>query len=104
MKQPKNFKKLFDLTVGVGVSMFFAAHAYAGFLSQSICRPYRQIVDQDLFMWVTIVAATIIVIAAKLDGGKTALGKGLALLACLGIAMSIEAIVTSVTGRTIVCG
>jgi hypothetical protein len=104
MKQLQMLKKGLDVLATAGLSMFCVIEAHAGFLSQSICRPYKKIVDDELFMWVTIVVATVIVIAAKLDGGKTALGKGLVLLACLGVALSIEAIVTSVTGRSIVCG
>jgi hypothetical protein len=77
--------------------------AQAGILSSGICRPYRQLVDNELFLMVSIIAAAILVIAWKLAPSGAALSKGVGLLAALFIGLNIENILQAATGAGIAC-
>jgi hypothetical protein len=103
MKQLQMLKKGLDLMVTAGLSMFCAVEAHAGFLSQAICRPYKKIIDDELFMWLAVIAATGILIAAKLGSDKGAISKGIGVLLILGMLLSLEVLVASATGKSFVC-
>jgi hypothetical protein len=75
----------------------------AGILSAGICRPYRQLVDNELFLMVSIIAAAILVIAWKLAPSGAALSKGVGLLAALFIGLNIENILQAATGAGLAC-
>lgn len=77
--------------------------AYAGILSQGICRPYRRLVDNELFLMISVIAAAILVITWKLAPSGSALSKGVGLLAALFIGLNIENILTAATGSGIAC-
>ena len=76
---------------------------YAGILSKGICKPYRQLVDNELFMVASAIAAVVLVIAWKLGAGNTAMSKGVGLLAALAIALNIENILQYATGQGAFC-
>lgn len=95
--------KLTNLYAGVLLLLFLPAGAQAGYLSNSICRTYRQIVDPDLFMWAAVCATVVALIAAKMSGGSKVLGNVLAIVAILGGLMSVEAIISATTGRSLIC-
>lgn len=75
----------------------------AGILSQGICRPYRQLVDNELFLMISVIAAAILVVAWKLAPSGQALSKGVGLLAALFIGLNIENILVAATGAGIAC-
>jgi hypothetical protein len=77
--------------------------ANAGLLSQGICRPYRQVVDNELFLMISVIAATVLLITWKLAPSGSALAKGVGLLAALVLALNIENILQYVTGSGIAC-
>lgn len=77
--------------------------ANAGILSRGICRPYRQLVDNELFVVVGAIAAVCLVVAWKLGNGNTALSKGVGLLAALFIGLNIENLLTLATGQGLLC-
>lgn len=77
--------------------------AYAGILSQGICRPYRRLVDNELFLMISVIAAAILVITWKLAPSGSALSKGVGVLAALFIGLNIENILTAATGAGIAC-
>ena len=77
--------------------------ANAGILSQGLCRPYRQLVDNELFLMVSVIAAAILVVAWKLAPSGSALAKGVGLIAALFIGLNIENILTAATGAGIAC-
>lgn len=77
--------------------------ANAGILSKGLCKPYKSLVDNELFMVVAAVAAVILVVAWKLAPSGGAMAKGVGLLAALVIGLNIENILQSVTGVGIAC-
>ncbi len=79
------------------------AVANAGFLSQGICRPYRQLVDNELFMIISVIAAVILVIAWKLAPSGQILARGVGLLAALAVGLNIENILQLVVGGGMAC-
>ena len=77
--------------------------AQAGVLSAGLCRPYKQMVDNELFLMISVIAAAILVITWKLAPSGTALAKGVGLLAALVIGLNIENILQAATGVGIAC-
>jgi hypothetical protein len=75
----------------------------AGLLSKGICKPYKLLVDDELFMVVAAIAAVVLLVAWKLAPSGGALSKGIGLLAALIFALNIENILQAVTGRGIAC-
>ncbi len=77
--------------------------ANAGILSAGMCRPYRQLVDNELFVIAAAIAGVILVVAWKLGNSNTALSKGVGVLAALVIALNIENILQVTAGVGIAC-
>jgi uncharacterized membrane protein len=75
----------------------------AGLLSQSICRPYRQLVDSELFIVIAAIVAVILVIVWKLAPAGGVLAKGVGLLAAVAIGLNIENILVGAFGVGIAC-
>jgi hypothetical protein len=75
----------------------------AGILSKGLCKPYKQLVDNELFMVVAAVAAVILVIGWKLAPSGGAMAKGVGLLAALVIGLNIENILQVVAGVGLAC-
>jgi hypothetical protein len=75
----------------------------AGLMSRGICKPYKLLVDDELFMVVAAIAAVVLLVAWKLAPSGGALSKGIGLLAALIFALNIENILQAVTGRGIAC-
>ncbi|WP_310643710.1 hypothetical protein [Limnohabitans sp.] len=84
--------------------MLLPSVANAGILSSGICRPYRQLVDNELFVVVSAIMAVVLVIGWKLAGtGSKAIQSGIGLLAALFIGLNIENIIQTATGVGIFC-
>jgi hypothetical protein len=77
--------------------------AYAGILSRGICGPYRDLVDNELFLIISVIAATVLLISYKVAPSGSILAKGIGLLAGLFIALNIENILQTATGAGIAC-
>ena len=75
----------------------------AGVLSKAICKPYKQLVDNELFMVIAAIAAVILIIVWKLAPSGTILSKGIGLLAALVFAVNIENVLQMVTGTGLGC-
>ena len=69
----------------------------AGVLSKAICKPYKQLVDNELFMVIAAIAAVILIIVWKL------VPSGIGLLAALVFAVNIENVLQMVTGTGLGC-
>lgn len=79
------------------------AWAYAGVLSAGICRPYRQLVDNELFVMLAVISAVVLVIVWKMAPSGTILARGVGLLAALVVGLNIENILQAATGTGIAC-
>lgn len=79
------------------------AWAYASVLSAGICRPYRQLVDNELFVMIAVIAAVVLVIVWKMSPSGTILARGVGLLAALVIGLNIENILQAATGAGLAC-
>jgi len=77
--------------------------AYAGFLSTALCKPYRQLVDSELFLVIAVIAGAILVIMWKLAPSGTYLQKGVGLLAALAIGLNIENFMQAAFGVGLAC-
>jgi dipeptide/tripeptide permease len=89
-----------------GLMLYIACRpelANAGILSKGLCKPYKQLVDNELFMVVAAIAAVILVIAWKLAPSGGAMAKGVGLLAALVIGLNIENILQVVAGVGLAC-
>ena len=82
---------------------FQPALVNAGFLSRGLCRPYRLLVDNELFMVAALVAATILVVAFKLSPSGTVLSKGIGIMAGLMIALNLENLIQAMAGGGVFC-
>jgi len=88
------------------VMLWLACHpavAQAGMLSQGICRPYKQLVDNELFVALSVVAGMILVVLWKLAPSGQLLARALSLLAALAVALNLENIVQTATGVGFFC-
>jgi hypothetical protein len=112
MKKPQALiQKIIEKIVAINASIAVAAYflmlpstANAGILSSGICRPYRQLVDNELFVVVSAIMAVVLVIGWKLAGtGSKAIQSGIGLLAALFIGLNIENIIQTATGVGIFC-
>ena len=77
--------------------------AMAGVLSAGICRPYKQLVDDDLYMVIAAIAAVGLLVAWKTMGGSSVLGKAVSLLAAVLVALNIENLLQTATGKGVFC-
>jgi hypothetical protein len=81
-----------------------ASHpAMAGLLSAGICRPYKSLVDDDLYMVVAAIAAVGLLVAWKTMGGSSVLGKAVSLLAAVLVALNLENLLQLATGKGVFC-
>ena len=104
-------QKIIEKIVAINASIAVAAYllmlpstANAGILSSGICRPYRQLVDDELFVVISAIAAVGLLIAWKTSGaGSKAMQGGISLLTALVIALNIENIIQITTGRGLFC-
>ena len=112
MKKAQTFiQKIIEKIVAINASIGIAAYllmlpstANAGMLSAQICRPYRQLVDNELFVVLSAIMGVILVIAWKTSGtGSKAIQSGIGLLAALSIALNMENIIQTATGVGIFC-
>jgi hypothetical protein len=112
MKKPQALiQKIIEKIVAINASIAVAAYllmlpsiANAGILSSGICRPYRQLVDDELFVVISAIAAVGLLIAWKTSGsGSKAMQGGISLLTALVIALNIENIIQITTGRGLFC-
>jgi uncharacterized membrane protein YeiH len=74
----------------------------AGILSKAVCAPYRQMVDNELFIALAAISAVILVIVWKTGNSSGVLAKGIGLLAAVMFAMQIENILYA-TFKVSVC-
>lgn len=99
--------KIVAINASIGVAAYLLmlpSTANAGMLSAGICRPYRQLVDNELFVVLSAIMAVILVIGWKTSGtGSKAIQSGIGLLAALFIALNIENIIQTATGVGIFC-
>ena len=77
--------------------------ANAGFLSKGLCKPYKLLVDNELFMVAAMIMAVVLVLAWKFSPSGTVLAKGVGLMAALLVGLNVENIVQSVAGAGVVC-
>ena len=89
-----------------GLVLYVFAHPMvveAGFLSKAICRPYKQLVDNELFVVIAAVVAVVLVIVWKFSPSGTVMTRFVGLLAALAVGMNIENILQAATGVGIAC-
>jgi hypothetical protein len=75
----------------------------AGVLSKGLCKQYRLLVDNELFVVVAVIAAVILIIAWKASPSGSIISKMIGLLAALLIALNIENFLQAVAGTGIGC-
>ncbi len=90
---------LYGLMLGVMCS----PAVQAGILSKNLCKPYRQLVDNELFVTIGVIMAVILVIGWKLAPSGTYMQKGVGLLAALAIGLNIETIMQTAFGAGLAC-
>lgn len=93
-----------DLTLGM--MLFVLAHpaaVEAGILSKGICRPYKQLVDNELFVVISVVVGCILVIVWKLAPSGQILTRAIGLMAGLAIALNLENVLQAMTGVGLFC-
>jgi hypothetical protein len=90
----------------IGCMLYVAAHpalVEAGILSKSLCRPYKQLVDNELFVVIALIVAVVLVIVWKLAPSGQVMTKFVGLLAGLAVALNLENILQAATGVGIAC-
>lgn len=91
---------------GAAVLIWLTCHpaiAEAGILSRGICRPYKQLVDNELFVVLSVVVAAILVIMWKVAPSGQLMARALGLLAALAVALNLENVIQQVTGVGFFC-
>lgn len=92
-----------DYAFGVALGVLCSPVVQAGVLSKNLCRPYRQLVDNELFVMIGVIVGVILVIAWKLAPSGTYLQKAVGLLAALAIGLNIETIMQAAFGTGLAC-
>jgi len=90
----------------LGMTLFVLAHpavVEAGILSRGICRPYKQLVDNELFVVISVVVGCILVIVWKLAPSGQILTRAIGLMAGLAIALNLENVLQAMTGVGLFC-
>ncbi len=86
------------------VGLFLAPQlATAGILSKGLCRPYRQLVDNELFLMIAVIVGAVLVISWKLAPSGTYLQKGVGMLAALAIGLNLENFLQAAFGGGVAC-
>jgi hypothetical protein len=75
----------------------------AGLLSKGICKPYKLLVDNELFMIIAAIAAVALLVLWKLSPSGGIMAKGIGLIAALVLGINLENILQTVTGTGIAC-
>jgi len=92
--------------LALGMMLFVLAHpaaVEAGILSRGICRPYKQLVDNELFVVISVVVGCILVIVWKLAPSGQILTRAIGLMAGLAIALNLENVLQAMTGVGLFC-
>ena len=94
--------QLWAIGIALGAGMA-AQEAQAGVLSRNLCRPYRQLVDNELFITIAVIAGVILVLAWKLAPSGTYLQKAVGLLAAVVLGLNLENLFQVSFGTGLAC-
>ncbi len=90
------------IAIAAYFNFVFLPSVHAGILSANLCKPYKLIVDNELFVVIALIVASILCIAWKLMPSGTVLQRAVGLLAALSIALNLENLLQTF-GYSIVC-
>lgn len=77
--------------------------ANAGILSQNLCRPYKRVVDNELFLVVGFIVTGILIIGWKLAPKGTILQRAIEILAAIGLGLNLENLMQMGFGSGFAC-
>jgi hypothetical protein len=77
--------------------------AEAGLLGKTLCRQYKQLVDTELFMTISVIVLVILIISWKISKDSKAITNILGILMALAILLNIENILQSSFGIGMGC-
>lgn len=89
-----------------GAALYLLCHpalVEAGLLSKSLCRPYKQLVDNELFVTIAAIVAVVLVVVWKFSPSGQVMTKFVGLLAALAVGLNIENILQAATGVGLAC-
>jgi hypothetical protein len=98
-----NFKKMIQIATAIYFNYIFMPVAQASILSSGYCRAYKQVVDDELYVTISVIVLAILLIAWKVAPNGTILQKGLGILAAAALALNLENLAQIVFGRGLSC-
>lgn len=94
--------KIYVMAMLLGVA-FHPTVVSAGFLSKGICRPYKALVDNELFVVISVVVAAILVIMWKLAPSGQLMARAIGVMAALAIGLNLENLIQLISGVGLIC-
>jgi hypothetical protein len=98
-----NTKKLIQIATAIYFNYIFMPAAQAGFLSRDLCRGYKSIVDDELYVTIGVIVLAILLIVWKVAPSGPILSKALGILIALALALNLENLAQLVFGRGLAC-
>ncbi len=98
-----NFKKMIQIATAIYFNYIFMPAAQAGFLSRDLCRGYKGVVDDELYVTLGVIVLAILLIVWKVAPSGTVLSKALGILTALALALNLENLMQLVFGRGLAC-
>lgn len=98
-----NNKKLIQIVTAIYFNYIFMPAAQAGFLGGPLCRGYKGIVDDELYVTLGVIVLAILLIVWKVAPSGTILSKALGILTALALALNLENLMQLVFGRGLAC-
>ena len=103
----RNFQKVSEAKVYVMAMLlgiaFHPTVVSAGVLSKGICRPYKALVDNELFVVISVVVAAILVIMWKLAPSGQLMARAIGVMAALAIGLNLENMIQMISGVGLIC-
>lgn len=96
-------KNLVQIGTAIYFNYIFMPVAHAGFLSRDLCRGYKGIVDDELYVTIGVIVLAILLIVWKVAPSGTILSKGLGIVTALAFALNLENLMQLVFGRGLAC-
>ena len=96
-------KNLIQIGTAIYFNYIFMPVAHAGFLSRDLCRGYKGIVDDELYVTLAAIVLTVLLIVWKVAPSGTILQKGIGIVTALALALNLENIMHLISGRGLAC-
>lgn len=96
-------KNLIQICTAIYFNYIFMPVAHAGFLGRDLCRGYKGIVDDELYVTLGVIVLAILLIVWKVAPSGSILQKGIGIVTALALALNLENMIQLIFGRGLAC-